>query len=1084
MIHDEAEKNHGSELAPHLAQESDRLWPSRNPQVDGSSDWVSDLDIEESLRLLDEIWPRDDVRERQAPRRFGRFSILRKLGRGGFGVVYLAEDPLLGRKVALKLPRIEVLSGSKGWRRFMREARAASRLDHPNLIPLLEAGSLGPVSYIVSAFVAGPSLEEWLRRNRGGAPPRWAARLVADLARAMEHAHQRGILHRDLKPGNVLLHAPECEGEPANPSAWEEGRLESWTPRICDFGLARLQEIEAVETRSRVACGSPPYMAPEQAEARPDEIGPATDVYGLGAILYELLTGRPPFSGTSDLETLRHVVADEPAAPKTLRPGLSRDLETICLKCLSKRPANRYRGAGALTEDLERFLGGLPIEARPLPTWSLAWRWCRRNAVFATSAGLSAIMIVGVIWATVLLWNQASVSAATARAKVEMLTKAETANVPEIVAQLAPLRHWADPLLKQMARESRQGSKAALHVALALLPVDAGHTEGLLGWLGQAETRPEELLVVTEALTREGHARSIAPRLWTQVEGIAELNDGQLRTAGALAGFDPQNPRWKDLAGPVAARLVRENPLLLGRWRDIFRRVGRSLSGPLLGFYYERRQPEGRAVAEGFLLDFAARPDNPNRPEDYADLIVDADPERFEQIMGILTAHADSRRAINRLVPSLNRPGNGDLALAARQGRSAIVLLRLGHAEPVWRILRRGDNPGARTEVIHDLAKFRVDPLMVISRLAVEPDARARQALVLALGEYAVGRIPDAERCVLTTKLLNDYGRERDSGLHSAIDWLLRQCWGNGGELDRIDQDAAGQEAAAGRDWYVNRQGQTLSVVRGPVEFLMGSPEDEPGRYRDEIRHRVRIERTFAIATREVTRGQYARFLEQSPASNRVDQTDSVGRPSPPSRCPVVNTDWYDAARYCNWLSRQEGIPQCQWCYPPEIKDGMSLPLDCLNRTGYRLPTETEWEYACRAGSTQSRPEGISDSLLSKYACYKIETTSPQRHYEVGRLKPNNLGLFDMLGNVWEWALDPLVDHSVVGIELAAFDNQPGGPVTNDVERVLRGGASDCTEPYLRSAMRNRHLPHSRYGSDGFRVARTLKPAPLTLRTD
>ena len=153
-----------------------------------------------------------DSDQERVPRQFGRFSIEGELGRGGFGVVYLAEDPLLKRRVALKLPRIGIVSGTESWRRFLREAQAASRLDHPNVIPLLEAGTIGPVGYIVSAYVAGPSLEQWLRHNRRPASPRWGAQVVAALARAMEHAHQRGILHRDLKPANVLLYAPECDG--------------------------------------------------------------------------------------------------------------------------------------------------------------------------------------------------------------------------------------------------------------------------------------------------------------------------------------------------------------------------------------------------------------------------------------------------------------------------------------------------------------------------------------------------------------------------------------------------------------------------------------------------------------------------------------------------------------------------------------------------------------------------------------------------------------------------------------------------------------------------------------------------------
>jgi eukaryotic-like serine/threonine-protein kinase len=393
---DEAPPNDRGSSPAALIEEGARLSQYRCTQDDVPIESVSGLDIEESLRLLDEIWPRDKDHDQQFPRQFGRFAILGELGRGGFGVVYLAEDPLLGRKVALKLPRVEVLSGTEGWRRFLREARAASRLDHPNLIPLLDAGTVGPVGYIVSAFVPGPSLEQWLRHNRDECSARWAARLVGALARAIEHAHQKDVLHRDLKPANVLLHATECEGDAPDRRTWEKGRVESWTPRICDFGLAKLREIGTDDTKSRIGCGSPPYMAPEQAEARQDELGPATDVYGLGAILYELLTGRPPFTGRSDLETLRKVVADEPVAPRNRRPGVPRDLDTICLKCLSKRPGSRYPSASALAEELERYLEGRPIQARPLSIWARGWKWaCRKPALAALAMATLFVVVAG-----------------------------------------------------------------------------------------------------------------------------------------------------------------------------------------------------------------------------------------------------------------------------------------------------------------------------------------------------------------------------------------------------------------------------------------------------------------------------------------------------------------------------------------------------------------------------------------------------------------------------------------------------------------------------------------------------------------
>ncbi len=320
---------------------------SHDGRDESSRELHTESELQDIIGLLDQVWPRRDVDPEQAARRFGRFTVVRELGRGGFGVVYLADDPLLKRRVALKLPLVEFLAGTESWRRFLREAQAASRLDHPNVIPLLDAGAVGPLGYIVSAYVAGPSLEHWLRLHPRGIPQRWAATIVSALARAIEHAHGRGILHRDLKPANVMLCTRDREGDASDPGAWERSDPETWIPRICDFGMAKLREADGDDTRSRTACGSPPYMAPEQAEARPHDIGPATDVYGLGAILYQALCGQPPFSGSNELEILRKVVATEPISPRKLGRAVSRDLETICLKCLLKRPENRYASARA-----------------------------------------------------------------------------------------------------------------------------------------------------------------------------------------------------------------------------------------------------------------------------------------------------------------------------------------------------------------------------------------------------------------------------------------------------------------------------------------------------------------------------------------------------------------------------------------------------------------------------------------------------------------------------------------------------------------------------------------------------------------
>jgi WD40 repeat protein len=349
------------------------------------------------------------------PPRLGRFEILGTLGQGGFGIVYLAIDPKLGRQVALKVPRPEFLMCEEVRRRFLREARAAAGLDHPHLVPVHEVGEADLVCYIASAYCPGPTLSGWLKARSEPVPPELAARLVAALADAVEHAHDRGILHRDIKPSNVILTTRRGEGiafhdPPGNRPHGRPGDDEL-SPRLADFGLARILEESGEETRTGVPLGSPPYMAPEQAAGRNRDVGRATDIYALGSSLYEILAGRPPFRGETTTETLRMVIEDDCVAPRVLRPGLPRDPETICLKCLEKDPARRYDSAAALRDDLERFLRGEPVRARPASFRLRAVKWVRRRPLHAGALILAAVvasgLVGGVVYRDVLIQNHA-----------------------------------------------------------------------------------------------------------------------------------------------------------------------------------------------------------------------------------------------------------------------------------------------------------------------------------------------------------------------------------------------------------------------------------------------------------------------------------------------------------------------------------------------------------------------------------------------------------------------------------------------------------------------------------------------------
>jgi serine/threonine protein kinase/Tfp pilus assembly protein PilF len=302
------------------------------------------------------------------------YEILSELGRGGMGVVYLARQVALDRDVALKMVLAGELAGPAERVRFRTEAEAIARLQHPNVVQIFEVGEAGGRPFCSLEYCPGGSLDRKLQGTP--LPPAEAARLVETLARAVQAAHDRGIIHRDLKPANVLLAA-------------------DGTPKVSDFGLAKRLDAQTVHTASGAILGTPPYMAPEQASgAKTHPIGPATDIYALGAVLYECLTGRPPFRAPTPLDTMFQVLNQDPVAPRQLQPNLSRDLETICLKCLEKDPKRRYPSALELAEDLNRFLQGEPIHARPIRTWEKGLRLVKRHpALAALAAGVTVLIL-------------------------------------------------------------------------------------------------------------------------------------------------------------------------------------------------------------------------------------------------------------------------------------------------------------------------------------------------------------------------------------------------------------------------------------------------------------------------------------------------------------------------------------------------------------------------------------------------------------------------------------------------------------------------------------------------------------------
>jgi formylglycine-generating enzyme required for sulfatase activity len=394
-----------------------------------------------------------------------------------------------------------------------------------------------------------------------------------------------------------------------------------------------------------------------------------------------------------------------------------------------------------------------------------------------------------------------------------------------------------------------------------------------------------------------------------------------------------------------------------------------------------------------------------------------------------------------------------------------VALLHLGRAERVWPLFHQGEDPTRRTYLIHRCAALGVDSAVLANRLlgGEEKDPSVRQGLLLALGEYKADQRGEVVRGPLVERVLSDYLDDPDPGVHSAAEWLLRH-WGVVERLVRIDQEQL--RTSPGRPpgaitkprWEVNGQGQTFAVIPAPGQFEIGSPPDEKGRFAGEARRQVQIDYPFAIGLKLVTAAEFKKFR---PGFGYAKQY------SPGEDTPINMVSWYDAAAYCNWLSEQEEIPKDQWCYEPNGKgvyaEGMRVKASHLGLSGYRLPRDAEWEYACRAGTVTAWSHGSDEALLGYYAWYSLNST--EMMHPVGRRKPNGLGLFDAHGNASQWCQEAH-DGGII------IDNMD---VKSTQDRVRRGGSFYYVAWLAWSACRLGNVPAYRSPDVGCRVARTYR---------
>jgi len=802
-----------------------------------------------------------------------------------------------------------------------------------------------------------------------------------------------------------------------------------------------------------------------------------------------LITPTDPEGRSADEDSLSHVAAGRKYFQLThdyLVPSL-RDW-------LTRKQKETWRGRAELRLAERSALWNAKPENRRLPSWweysanrlltdKMCWTESQRKMmgkagrVHGLRTAVVALLLVALVVGGVAIRNAIDRKQHDAEAArlVDGLLQADTSQVETVIENLADYQPWAKDDLNAAFAKSSDDSNAKLHAALAMLPED----KAVLPFLKERllTVSPNQFAHVRNLLA--SHKGSLIGDYWKIAKDREEDAARRFQAACALASFDPHNEHWQDkeFGELVARHLVSVWPSELLPWRNALRPVREHLRAPLAAVYRdENRDLQVRGFATDTLADYLS-----DDADALFDLLADADKKQFVQLFDKLAAHRE--RAIQLGTVEVSRTFPEDAgedekeALAIRRANAAIMLLRMDAPGQTWPLLKHSPDPRVRSYLIHWLSSRGGNPKTVIARYEQETDVTIKRALLLCLGGFDESQLPDRERTPLVDMLLTVYRTDPDAGLHAAAEWLLRK-WDQGEKITAIDKELQQNEQRliAERDkqrqWYINRQGQTF-VILDASRFQMGSPESEAGRNPSERLHQRKIGRRIAISTKEVTKAQWQVFAE-SVKIWTVDEEQLK---------PYIRTDdspmlwmtWYEAAWYCNWLSEVEGIPEDQWCYETngmqEYGPGMRAKQNFLELTGYRLPTEAEWEFACRAGAKTSHYYGAAETLLAQYAWY--QENGDDHAWPVASLKPNDFGLFDMHGNAFERCHDVFGSYPSACKEAVA-DAPKADVVSETVSRVVRGGSFNYHAFSAPSARRDFDRPGDRYFNDGFRLTRTF----------
>ncbi|HEX7380162.1 MAG TPA: bifunctional serine/threonine-protein kinase/formylglycine-generating enzyme family protein [Pirellulales bacterium] len=1027
-----------------------------------------------------------------APSNASRFEVLRPHASGGLGQVSVAVDKELHRQVALKEIHPRLADQPESRARFLLEAEVTGGLEHPGVVPVYGLGQWPDGRlYYAMRLIRGESLEEAVRRYHDESSDddqhelelRKLLRRFIDVCDAIGYAHSRGVLHRDLKPSNIML-GPYGEtlvvdwglAKTASQSAESGGCAQSV------FAPPAAGDTPA--TRIGSALGTPAYMSPEQAVGAIDLHGPASDVYSLGATLYTILTGRPPFIGDDFLIVRGLVIMGIFPPPREVRPDVPRTLEAICQKAMALDAGDRYATARALAEDIEKWLGDAPVSAYREGCVERGTRWLRKHRTLALAAGATLLLTTIVASAATLLVNRARVQTKQARqqrllTQVELLSNAEAPAIGMILDDLRPFHAEIAPRLRAKLARDDLAPHERMRLNLALIDDDPSLLPELV----------ESLLTCADgdfAVLRDRlrpHVAQFEDRLWRTLHDGKAAAAARSRAGLALAAYAPESANWTpDDAAFLAHAMLTHGLERQHALRAALAAIAPRLLGDVHRLFCDVSQPgEVRAAATAALADWAV-----SHPQLLATAVSNAGAEQFLDLWPALLA-ADRNAVLNHLrqIVNLQPKPNGmteaeRVSLGRRRAAAAIALMRLNNESILPLLLTPADDPEGQTQFVAGVRQRGVPLSQLLAHWTMAGEERVRVALLLSLGEYPLEEIDEPLRTEVVGRLDTCYRTDCSSAIHAASGWLLR-TWRRADGVQRFDATPRAADYDPARQWFVLQVAQparpclSIGMVNFPAgEFLMGSPATERDRQVQESQHRVKLTRPFALADRPVCRALYVRFLQDTRGADAVEQwLAQVNLTAPTEKHPAVGLTWYDAVLFCRWLTAQCGMSESDQCYadPATLKlDAHGYPADRQwpfrpDRRGFRLPTEAEWEYACRAGTVTAFSFGSDLTVANAYGWF--QGNSDGNLHPTMPLKPTGRGLVSMHGNGAEWC------HDWLGFIPGGAGIDPVG-VANANCRAVRSGSFLSGAALARSASRAGLPPEFAPPYAGLRLTQTL----------